>query len=54
MWHMVHLSQVFRGLLGIKYDEMADVHGSVLHDTNRIEITNKVRPCSRIYYSNVC
>ena len=30
-----------------------DVHGSVHHNTNRIEITNKMRPCSRIYYSSV-
>jgi hypothetical protein len=22
-------------------------------NTNRIEINNKIRPCSRIYYSNV-
>jgi hypothetical protein len=30
-----------------------DVHGSVHYNINRIEITNKMRPCSRIYYSNV-
>ena len=30
-----------------------DIHGSVHHNTDRIEITNKMRPCSRIYYSNV-
>jgi hypothetical protein len=30
-----------------------DVHGSVRRNTNRIEITNKMRPCSRIYYFNV-
>jgi len=30
-----------------------DVHGSVHHNINRIEITNKMRQCSRIYYSNV-
>jgi hypothetical protein len=30
-----------------------DVHGSVHHNINRIEITNKMRPCSRIYYSKV-
>jgi len=30
-----------------------DVHGSVHHNINLIEITNKMRPCSRIYYSNV-
>jgi len=29
------------------------VHGSVHHNINCIEITNKMRPCSRIYYSNV-
>jgi len=26
-----------------------DVHGSVHHNTNRIEITKKMRPCSKIY-----
>jgi len=30
-----------------------DVHGSVYHNTNFTEITNKMRPCSRIYYSSV-
>jgi hypothetical protein len=30
-----------------------DVYGSVHPNTNRIKITNKMRPCSRIYYSNV-
>jgi len=30
-----------------------DVHVSVHHNINRIEITNKMRPCSRIYYSIV-
>jgi len=30
-----------------------DVHGSVHHNTNRIETTNKMRSCSRIYYSDV-
>ena len=30
-----------------------DVHRSVHHYMNLIEITNKMRPCSRIYYSNV-
>jgi hypothetical protein len=30
-----------------------DVHGSVHHNINRIEITNKMGPCSRIYYSSV-
>ena len=30
-----------------------DVHGSMHHNINLIEITNKMRPCSRIYYSNV-
>jgi hypothetical protein len=29
------------------------VHGFVHHSTDRTEITNKMRPCSRIYYSNV-
>jgi len=30
-----------------------DVPGSVHHSTNHWEITNKMRPCIRIYYSNV-
>jgi hypothetical protein len=30
-----------------------DVHGSVHYSINRIEINNKLRPCSRIYYSNI-
>ena len=30
-----------------------DVHGSVHHNINRIEITNKMRQCNRIYYFNV-
>jgi hypothetical protein len=34
------------------YDKL-DVHGSVHHNINRIEITNQMQPCSRIYYSNV-
>ena len=30
-----------------------DVRGSVHHNINLIERTNKMQPCSRIYYSNV-
>jgi len=30
-----------------------DIRGSVHHNTNLIEIANKMRPCSRIYYSSV-
>ena len=30
-----------------------DVHRSFHHNTNRIDMTKKMRPCSRIYYSNV-
>jgi len=30
-----------------------DVRGSVHHSINHIEITNKMQPCTRIYYSNV-
>jgi len=30
-----------------------DVHGSVHRNINLIESTNKMQPCSRIYYSNV-
>jgi len=35
------------------YVYILDVHGSVHLNINLIEITNKMRPCSRIYYSNV-
>jgi hypothetical protein len=28
------------------------IHGSVHHNINLTEVTNKMRPCSRIYYSN--
>jgi hypothetical protein len=30
-----------------------DVHGSVYYNINLTEITNKMRACSRNYYSNV-
>jgi hypothetical protein len=30
-----------------------DAHGFVHHSINNLEITNKMRPCIRIYYSNV-
>jgi len=30
-----------------------DIYGSVHRNINLIERTNKMRPCSRIYYSNV-
>jgi hypothetical protein len=30
-----------------------DVHGSVHRNINLIERTNKMQPCSRIYYSSV-
>ena len=33
--------------------EYLDVHGSVHHSRNAIERTNKMQPCSRIYYSIV-
>ena len=39
-------------VLGIVFYKL-DVHGSVHHNINLIEINNKMRPCSRIYYSNV-
>jgi len=37
------------GIIGFRLD----VRGSMHHNTNPIEITNKMRSCSRIYYSNV-
>jgi len=36
-----------------EFKYILDVHGSVLHNINLIEVTSKMRPCSRIYYSNV-
>jgi hypothetical protein len=41
---------LYYGLLG--YDAV-DVDGFVYYNTNSIEITNKMRPCSRIYYSDI-
>ena len=37
----------------IQLPNYLDVHGSVHHNIHLIEITNKMRPCSRIYYSIV-
>jgi hypothetical protein len=34
-------------------DDKLDVHGSVYHSITYLEITNKMRPHIRIYYSNV-
>ena len=39
--------------VGFKFVMSLDVHGSVHHNINPTEITNNMRPCSRIYYSNV-
>jgi len=36
-----------------KQSNQPDVHGSVHRNINLIERTNKLRPCSRIYYSSV-
>ena len=38
---------------GIYYACKLDVHGFVHHNIKLIERTNKMQPCSRIYYSNV-
>ena len=38
---------------GFKSNGQLDVHGSMHRNINPIERTNKMRPCSRIYYSNV-
>jgi len=48
-WHLMELGAIRRS--SARSD--TDVHGSVYHNTNHIEITNKTRPCSIIYYSNV-
>jgi hypothetical protein len=32
---------------------LLDIHGSVHHKTNLIEMTNKMQLCRTIYYSNV-
>ena len=39
--------------IGIKTVDAFDVHGSVHHSTNHIEITNKMQPRTRIYYCSV-
>jgi len=43
-------SQLSRGL---QCEHYLDVHGSVHRNINLIERTNKMRLCSRIYYSIV-
>jgi hypothetical protein len=45
----VLLAEMIQGLLFCKLN----VHGSVHRNINLIERTNKMQPCSRIYYSNV-
>ena len=39
--------------LFIDYLKKFDIHKSVHRNINLIERTNKMRPCSRIYYYNV-
>jgi len=34
-----------------QFGSRLDVHGSMHHSTSHIEITNKMEPCTRIYYS---
>jgi len=53
-WNCAFDSIVYPFLTAIKEGMYKrDVHRSVHHNINLIEITNKMRPCSRIYYSNV-
>jgi len=49
VYRMVKCEQTFNSCFEI----ILDVHGSVHHSTNHLEITNKMRACVRIYYSNV-
>jgi len=39
--------------MGSKGIVLLDIHGSVHRNINLIERTNKMQPCSRIYYSDV-
>jgi hypothetical protein len=41
------------GWIILKLRNILDVHGSVHHSINHLETTNKMRPCIKIYYSNV-
>jgi hypothetical protein len=50
MW--TTLLDIYHACMRARTYTQFDIHGSVHHNTNRIEITNKMRPCSRIYYSN--
>jgi len=43
------ISSISRSTTFIKLD----VHGSLHHNINLIEITNQMGPCIRIYYSDV-
>jgi len=42
---------VFKGLITLRLK--LDIHGSVHHNTNLIEMTNKIQLCRTIYYSIV-
>jgi hypothetical protein len=47
-------STVVDGTIILKWSlQKLDVHGSAHHNINLTEMTNKIRPCSRIYYSSV-
>ena len=48
VWHYSHYKVMTESI-----NESHDVHGSVHHNINLIERTNKMPLCSRIYYSNV-
>jgi hypothetical protein len=47
------LRLVYYNSCNVRGVHTGDVYGSAIHNINRIEMTNKMRPCSRIYYSNV-
>jgi hypothetical protein len=54
LWHNLNLKLYY--LYYSYYDARIhefDVHGSVQHNTNLIEMTNNMQLCSTIYYSIV-
>jgi hypothetical protein len=47
-----YLRENFPKFSNTKLKESIWFHGSLHHSKNHLEITNKMRPCVRIYYSN--
>jgi len=51
--YCVHILVLFLRLVYYLLRLNLDVHRSVHRNINLIEITNKMRPCSKVYYSSV-